>query len=296
MKRAPRGPVAGTIMPESGETAAPTAPPDAPDASDDVTLPWEADRGAGANVDDSAAMNAPPEPGPMIIDDTPDFDDSEPDASAPAIGNGETLSITTDEHGQTTFAEVDIDPDADDVEADEPVGALQFRSSEEALTTAQALQDRATDLRALAKKARELSRNREANSIDQEAAHIGEALLPQLRPQLTIPFNSGETLLNALARSVGQTVRSATVRAVNATLQRHEGETADDVTARRKELLENFETVVGFIAEHTAAAVLPFIEETAERAYAAGMAARNNTPHTLALHAVQMCAAKGEGD
>lgn len=169
---------------------------------------------------------------------------------------------------------------------------MHFKSADEVLSTAQALLARAADLRALAKKAREIGRMRESISIEREAAHIGEALLPQVQAQVGLPFNDHEDLLDALTRSVGRTVRNATVRAIHVALSPIEGEDNNSTLARRRVLIDTFETVVGGIAEHAAAAVLPFVHETAERAYVAGLEARNATPQALARQAVQAAAAK----
>lgn len=196
---------------------------------------------------------------------------------------------TVGAHGQLAMMAAHDD---DERERNTPALILQFKSADEVLSTAQALAARATDLRALAKKARDIGRLREAVSIEREAAHIGEALLPQVQAQTGFAFDDDETLLLALQRSVGRTVRNAAVRAIHVALSPLHGESSEDTMARRRELLANSEHVVGAVAVHAAVAVLPFVLETAERAYDAGLVARHATPNALAVQAVQAAAAK----
>lgn len=194
-----------------------------------------------------------------------------------------------DAHGQLAMAQAFLREGEEDTV---PALVMFFKSADEVLSTAQALASRATDLRALAKKARDIGRLREAVSIEREATHIGEALLPQVQAQTGFAFDEHETLLDALTRSVGRTVRNATVRAIHIDMPPLYGEGDGETLARRKAVLASFELVVGAMAVHAAAAVLPFVLEAAERAYEAGLVARNATPNALALHAVQAAAAK----
>ena len=168
--------------------------------------------------------------------------------------------------------------------------ALVFNSGDEITTTALALHKRSEDLRALAKKSREMGKLREATAIEREATHIAEFLLPQVRTQIEAPFDDAEELIDALTRTVGGTIRRATSRSLRLNKGQWPDELDEDYNARCRQLMEEYETIVGGIAENAAAAVLPFLEQCAEMAYAAGLEARNGTPAVLARRAVQRTA------
>lgn len=169
---------------------------------------------------------------------------------------------------------------------------MHFSSADEIQMTALALHKRAEELRSLAKKNREMGKQREAINIEREAGHIGEFLLPQVRTQLAAPFDDSESLIDALERTVGRTVRNATVRAIKREVAKKHNETEDDFNARCKALADDFEIVVGGISASAAAAVLPFLEAAADMAYNAGLEERNATPANLAKRAVQREAEK----
>lgn len=162
--------------------------------------------------------------------------------------------------------------------------AMKFSSPDEVQSTEQALVDRSADLRALAKKAREIGRPREAISIEREAQHIGEALLPQIRTQTALPFNKDEQLNAAIRRTIGAPV----FRKLRAAWPRLDGEHDDDWKARREGRIADLVDVVGPLVELVADAVQDVLEECAERGLAAGLAARNATAEALVLQALHV--------
>ncbi|MBY0490668.1 MAG: hypothetical protein K2R93_12570 [Gemmatimonadaceae bacterium] len=176
---------------------------------------------------------------------------------------------------------------AEDTPAPKKITELAFTSGDEVASVALALSGRAEDLDKEAKKLTELGRHAEAKALQREARHIKDALLAQLQPQTVLPFNAGESPLAAVTRVVGTTVRTAVVKALKNHVEVGEGETYDEVVERRLAELADFERLVGGIAEHAAAAVLPVLRETAERAFEAGLAARGATPEVLVREAVQ---------
>ncbi len=168
-----------------------------------------------------------------------------------------------------------------------PVTELAFASSDEVASCALALSDRAEALEKEAKKLVDLGRHTEAKALQREAKHIRDVLLTQLHAQRSLPFNAGETVLSAVTRVVGATVRTAVVRSIKTAVVVGEGETYEEVTEKRLADLAEFERVVGGVAEHAAAAVLPVLRDVAERAYDAGKAAREVSAEALVRDAVQ---------
>lgn len=210
---------------------------------------------------------------------TPETHDPLPDRLGDEPAQDE--AVVDGEDGQLAL----VDPDTV-TQPTTPVRTLQFMSGDEARVTAVALTGYAADLRALAKKSRELAREREAQSFEREAKLVHESLLAQLKPDPTLPFHE-EPLHQAIARVVGYTVRHALRRSLMLKRPKLEGESDEEHAARAQEDANDFEAIVGGIAEHSAAAVSPVLEQLAERAFAAGLAARTVTPETLAREAVQ---------
>jgi len=171
------------------------------------------------------------------------------------------------------------------------VTGMDFQSADEAQSVASALEGRAEDLEKEAKRLTDLKRNAEARNLLREAKHIRETLLPQVAPQLAIPFNAAESPVDALTRVVGGPVRKATVRAMTSAVVVGEGETYEEVIERRKAEVADFERVVGHIAEHSAAALMPVLREAVERAVEAGRTERRTTAESLVREAVQAIAA-----
>lgn len=169
---------------------------------------------------------------------------------------------------------------------------LRFLSGDEAKATAVALNGYASDLASLAKKAKDLGRNREALSLEREAKLVRESLLSQLESQVAIPFDDAEPLQHAMARYIGFNVRHAVVRVLQSTVKLEDGESYDDGQQRMKDKIDEFEKVIGAIAEQGAAVVQPVLFELAERAYTAGITARETTPESLVRNAVQAVASR----
>jgi hypothetical protein len=167
------------------------------------------------------------------------------------------------------------------------VTELAFSSGDEVASVSLALADRAEALEKEAKKLTDLGRHAEAKALVREAKHIREALLVQLESQRELPFNTGETVLASVTRVVGSTVRTALVRSVKTAVVVGEGETYEEVTEKRLADLADFERIVGGVAEHAAAAVLPVLRDVAERAYEAGKASREQSAESLVRDAVQ---------
>ena len=154
---------------------------------------------------------------------------------------------------------------------------LAFRTRHDVSLTAQALELRAEDLTKLAKKNQDEGYRAEARAILGDVGAIKEVILPQLADQRELPIATPEdvesAVANALRPGVHALVRSTRAAPTNV------GD--ESVAAFDRDRADGY---VARLAERVAR----YAAEVAERAYTAGLAARESTPEAIAVKSIDL--------
>jgi hypothetical protein len=209
----------------------------------------------------------------------------------------ETMTTGTPDLGDEAATETSIAPSlfGDDTgRAAAPsavVGELRLSSPGQAQMTAIALAGFAADLKKLAKDARALGKLKLATEAEKDAQLITEDLLAQLEPQAKLPFGYADVRAALSARIAGtlRTKLAATIRRetpLDAERDPHGTDRALRIDAR----INEFESLVGNVAEIVVALVVPVVVQAAERGLVAGRLARETTAETLATEAAEVVA------
>jgi hypothetical protein len=168
-----------------------------------------------------------------------------------------------------------------------PLTPLTFQSGEQVASVRLALQARADDLRAEAKRLSGLGRTAEAAALEREAKDITEQLLRQVQSQTVIPFNESETLPQAIKRAVQGEVRSRARAALLRSVAQKKGETKQDAEQRALGKLDDLEALIGHVGEVTGALVSRLIVEASDRGMEAGRVQRETNASSIAREAIQ---------
>lgn len=167
-----------------------------------------------------------------------------------------------------------------------PTNGLQLNSPGAARMTAIGLKTYAADLKKEAKNLRELGKEKEAQSCDADATVITQTLLPQLEPQVKIPFGYADVKA-ALSARISGALRTKLSEQIRRDTPIIAGETDKDRQDKIKERIDDFEELVGSTASIVTALVEPCIARAAEQGMVAGRLARETTSNTLALEAIE---------
>lgn len=173
-----------------------------------------------------------------------------------------------------------------------PLTPLTFQSGEQVASVRLALQARADDLKAEAKRLSGLGRTVEAAALEREAKDISEQLLRQVQSQTAIPFNENETLPQAIKRVVQGEIRHRARTALLKSVAIKKGETKQDADARALAKLDDLEALIGNVGEQAGLLVCDLIVEAADRAKEAGKHERLSTASAIAREAVQAVEAR----
>lgn len=167
-----------------------------------------------------------------------------------------------------------------------PTNGLQLNSPGAARMTAIGLKTYAADLKKEAKNLRELGKEKEAQSCDADATVITQTLLPQLEPQVKIPFGYADVKA-ALSARISGALRAKLSEQIRRDTPIIAGETDKDRQDKITQKIDDFEELVGSTASIVTALVEPCIARAAEQGMVAGRLARETTADTLALEAVE---------
>lgn len=167
-----------------------------------------------------------------------------------------------------------------------PTNGLQLNSPGAARMTAIGLKTYAADLKKEAKNLRELGKEKEAQSCDADATVITQTLLPQLEPQVKIPFGYADVKA-ALSARISGALRSKLSEQIRRDTPIIAGETDKDRQDKVASKIDDFEELVGSTASIVTALVEPCIARAAEQGMLAGRLARETTADTLALEAIE---------
>ncbi len=227
--------------------------------------------------------------GPLIATDT-----------APDAAPTEEKAGTADDEAQPEAVVADDDPEEEGevvqgellpVDAGAgvvtPRSGLQLTSPGAARMTALGLKAYAADLKKEAKNLRELGKEKEAQSCDADAAVITQTLLPQLEPQVKIPFGYADVKA-ALSARISGALRAKLSEQIRRDTPILAGETDKDRQDKIKDRIDDFEELVGSTAVVVTALVEPVITQAAEKGMLAGRLARETTADTIALEAIEV--------
>lgn len=204
-----------------------------------------------------------------------------PEAVADAIG-ADDLATVKEPNAAGQLPLVD--------EAKQPakkITALSLDSSDEVSSVRLALQARAEDLEAEAKRLTGLGKQAESTSVLREAKNIKDKLMKQVSVQTAVEFNANESLPSAIARVVSGEIRSRARAALLKSAATKKGESRQDAEERQRMKLDDLEALIGNIGEQAGALVATILVETAEGAKEAGLRERNATSSQLAREAIQ---------
>jgi hypothetical protein len=203
----------------------------------------------------------------------------------------------------------DVDNDEDAADDDAPVGepdatgqlplvqeaapttklitALKLDTPEQVRSVALSINARIADLKALAKKNRDLGKETEAKAIEREVLMIRETLTPQLKSQGALAFNEGETLPQAVSRIFQSEFRQRVRTAITKTVSMRAGEKPEDARLRQLDKLTEFEALIGNIGEIGGMLVVSWLTQVADRAYEKGKVAHGAAPSDIARETLQ---------
>ena len=153
---------------------------------------------------------------------------------------------------------------------------VRLRTARDYSLTTTALEHRAEDLEKLSKKTKEEGYHAEARTIDGDVGAIRDIILPLFKEQRELPLVTNDDLEATVKNALHAVIHRFAVSsdsAARADRVRGAGNDAAEPWQGKREL--DLSAAIG-------RAVTSFAVEIAESSYAAGLAAREMTPHALA--------------
>ena len=166
---------------------------------------------------------------------------------------------------------------------------VELRTARDYSLTTQALTIRAEDLKKLAKKTREEGYTHEARNIEGDAGAIEHYILPRFKEQQELPLVTADKVRSAIANAVHGIVHKFAVSSDSAEQGQAASRQSEETLRRwQGERESNLEKAIAVCVEAA-------LVEAAAEGFAAGLAARENSPEHLALRSVDaMHTALGE--
>lgn len=240
----------------SKRTQAPEAPVETTAEAEDMHTPNvdPASPGAGESVPDNRSEMGTEDPEIVGGDDLDEDENQDDDHGDPE---------TADDPEELTNAE----------------RATVGLSGYEARLTVVALEHRQAALKKLAKKTKDEGYWKEARIVTGDAQAIKEHILPQFRPQVELPLHTPEECRTGIANAIRSNLAGALEREYQAGRTSAQIDQGKDIPVRHRASLE---TLMSELAHQ----IETFGRAVADRAYAAGHAAREQTAEAVMVRSL----------